>query len=57
MFEIIKTVLILSVGWLVCPEEYERYTRAWAIVRNNPELAKRIIYKYETQYIIPEKNE
>lgn len=43
----IKTICVLSVGWLISPQTYKQYVNAWLIVNENPELANNILKNYE----------
>lgn len=37
LFLSVKTIYMLSLGWLLHPDEYERYYMAWHLVRHNRE--------------------
>lgn len=41
----VKTIYMLSLGWLFHPDDYERYYTAWHLVRHNPEWVKNNLLK------------
>lgn len=51
----LKTIYVLSCGWLLCPETYKQYVNAWLIVNENPDLAIKIIKNYDDLNIIADE--
>lgn len=47
----LKTIYVLSCGWLLCPDTYKDYVNAWLIVNQNPDLAIKIIKNYDDLHI------